>query len=254
MTPRVPPLAGTLRYPGWWRSQDAPRGGCSSAGRAPGCGPGSRGFKSRHSPHGPTLLGRFAASPGGVRHFLRGPSPRAPTVRAPRPGEPWARMAGTSVARTRSLGRPHRASAGAGASGLGLVASRPRRVGFVISSGGRAPGPPRCELLALASAGHEWRGPALPGRGRWGDLIGPRRARVRVAWGRSLRGLAGWGSSFPPEAPAAPGRELPRPGERCATSSGRRAFSCLWGLSRLSRGVARPTSRRSVPGAGRRCS
>jgi hypothetical protein len=27
-------------------------GGCSSAGRAPGCGPGRRGFKSRHSPHG----------------------------------------------------------------------------------------------------------------------------------------------------------------------------------------------------------
>ncbi len=26
-------------------------GGCSSAGRAPGCGPGCRGFKSRHSPH-----------------------------------------------------------------------------------------------------------------------------------------------------------------------------------------------------------
>ena len=25
-------------------------GGCSSAGRAPGCGPGCRGFKSRHSP------------------------------------------------------------------------------------------------------------------------------------------------------------------------------------------------------------
>ena len=27
------------------------RGGCSSVGRAPGCGPGGRGFKSRHSPH-----------------------------------------------------------------------------------------------------------------------------------------------------------------------------------------------------------
>ena len=26
-------------------------GGCSSAGRAPGCGPGCRGFESRHSPH-----------------------------------------------------------------------------------------------------------------------------------------------------------------------------------------------------------
>src|SRR6185503_11376701 len=27
-------------------------GGCSSAGRAPGCGPGGRGFESRHSPEG----------------------------------------------------------------------------------------------------------------------------------------------------------------------------------------------------------
>ena len=27
-------------------------GGCSSVGRAPGCGPGGRGFKSRHSPQG----------------------------------------------------------------------------------------------------------------------------------------------------------------------------------------------------------
>src|SRR6202035_1641978 len=26
-------------------------GGCSSAGRAPGCGPGGRGFKPHHSPH-----------------------------------------------------------------------------------------------------------------------------------------------------------------------------------------------------------
>ena len=26
-------------------------GGCSSVGRAPGCGPGGRGFKSLHSPH-----------------------------------------------------------------------------------------------------------------------------------------------------------------------------------------------------------
>ncbi len=254
MTPRVPPLAGTLRYPGWWRSQDAPRGGCSSAGRAPGCGPGSRGFKSRHSPHGPTLLGRFAASPGGVRHFLRGPSPRTPTVRAPHPGERWARMAGTSVARTRSLGRPHRASAGAGASGLGLVASRPRRVGFVISSGGRAPGPPRCELLTPASAEHEWRGPAWPGRGRWATSSGVGWCGVPYSVAGRPRGGRWVGFVIPPEVPAAPGRELPRPGERCATSSGRRAFSCLWGLSRLSRGVARPTSRRSVPGAGRRCS
>ena len=29
----------------WWH------GGYSSAGRAPGCGPGGRGFKPRYSPH-----------------------------------------------------------------------------------------------------------------------------------------------------------------------------------------------------------
>ena len=46
-------VAGTMvraagaRHP---RMPGARRGGCSSAGRAPGCGPGGRGFKSRHSP------------------------------------------------------------------------------------------------------------------------------------------------------------------------------------------------------------
>ena len=49
-----PGVAGTMvraagaRHP---RMRCARRGGCSSAGRAPGCGPGGRGFKSRHSPH-----------------------------------------------------------------------------------------------------------------------------------------------------------------------------------------------------------
>ena len=36
-------------------------GGCSSAGRAPGCGPGGRGFKSRHSPQS-RRPGRLAGS------------------------------------------------------------------------------------------------------------------------------------------------------------------------------------------------
>ncbi len=35
---------------------DRGHGGCSSAGRAPGCGPGCRGFKSHHSPRRPGLL------------------------------------------------------------------------------------------------------------------------------------------------------------------------------------------------------
>jgi len=35
------------------------RGGCRSAGRAPGCGPGCRGFETRYSPH-------FDAESGGA--------------------------------------------------------------------------------------------------------------------------------------------------------------------------------------------
>ena len=41
----------------------AGHGGCSSAGRAPGCGPGGRGFKSRHSPHAP----QGSRTPAAVR-------------------------------------------------------------------------------------------------------------------------------------------------------------------------------------------
>ena len=40
-SPRVGPQPGPVRGDG----------GCSSAGRAPGCDPGCRGFESRHSPH-----------------------------------------------------------------------------------------------------------------------------------------------------------------------------------------------------------
>ena len=61
----------------------APRahGGCSSAGRAPGCGPGGRGFKSRHSPHVKGFITLFVslARCGGLSP---GPS-RLPTSRHP---------------------------------------------------------------------------------------------------------------------------------------------------------------------------
>ena len=51
-----PPESGVHSVPARAaRSCAARHGGCSSAGRAPGCGPGGRGFKSRHSPH---VLGR----------------------------------------------------------------------------------------------------------------------------------------------------------------------------------------------------
>ena len=58
------------------RTMSAPGdGGCSSAGRAPGCGPGGRGFESRHSPWFPGIpsnvgpghsfaRGRRGATPG----------------------------------------------------------------------------------------------------------------------------------------------------------------------------------------------
>ena len=70
------------------RMPRARRGGYSSAGRAPGCGPGGRGFKSRYSPH--TSNPRSASARAGgsrVPHRMpcggagRGPrSGRAPTL------------------------------------------------------------------------------------------------------------------------------------------------------------------------------
>ena len=51
-----PVLAGTIvgaasAPPSWVGMPRRHLGGCSSAGRAPGCGPGCRGFEPRHSPH-----------------------------------------------------------------------------------------------------------------------------------------------------------------------------------------------------------
>ncbi len=54
--PSPGPLAGT----------PARHGGCSSAGRAPGCGPGGRGFKSRHPPQVRGHVDHLARSPGSV--------------------------------------------------------------------------------------------------------------------------------------------------------------------------------------------
>ena len=48
-TPTERPVAACMIPPP--RHSRGSRGGCSSVGRAPGCGPGGRGFKSRHSPH-----------------------------------------------------------------------------------------------------------------------------------------------------------------------------------------------------------
>ena len=82
-------------------------GGCSSAGRAPGCGPGGRGFKSRHSggavassgslrrggrPALPLLLSDLVAArlaiidELGLRLELRFAAGRAPTPRSARAG------------------------------------------------------------------------------------------------------------------------------------------------------------------------
>ena len=69
-------LTGSRRRPPRWefRGPDCPtlsarprvipgpHGGCSSAGRAPRCGRGCRGFKSRHSPHGGASVPRRADS------------------------------------------------------------------------------------------------------------------------------------------------------------------------------------------------
>ena len=51
-------VRGTLSAAGPCIAVPRPHGGCSSAGRAPGCGPGGRGFKSRHSPQEVGALAR----------------------------------------------------------------------------------------------------------------------------------------------------------------------------------------------------
>ena len=48
--PRTPRDPSRLSLRSWRRWTPGPHGGCSSAGRAPRCGRGCRGFKSRHSP------------------------------------------------------------------------------------------------------------------------------------------------------------------------------------------------------------
>ena len=60
----------------------AHHGGCSSAGRAPGCDPGCRGFEPRHSPHAVALSG---AGPRPARRsvVLRSPTPADQTRRHP---------------------------------------------------------------------------------------------------------------------------------------------------------------------------
>jgi hypothetical protein len=61
------------------------RGGCSSAGRAPPCGGGCRGFKSRHSPQ----VNEPLACENAGRGFVR--SPLAPSLRVV--GGCWRRLA-----------------------------------------------------------------------------------------------------------------------------------------------------------------
>ena len=66
-------------------------GGCSSAGRAPGCGPGGRGFKSRHSPQVTPQVSDL------------------PTVGAPQWGAPTRSFGGHQAA-TEASPRPRRAT------------------------------------------------------------------------------------------------------------------------------------------------
>ena len=76
-----------LRVPVSSPAPAADCGGCSSVGRAPGCGPGCRGFNSHHSPHdyprplhGPRLAAAFfMLQPGDPlprRLQADGPAPR----------------------------------------------------------------------------------------------------------------------------------------------------------------------------------
>ena len=70
-------------------------GGCSSAGRAPRCGRGCRGFKSRHSPHAPlrrtpdrTAIG---PDPPRVRPDLLSETDRSTPARQHRSDRTWTR-------------------------------------------------------------------------------------------------------------------------------------------------------------------
>lgn len=70
-------------------------GGRSSAGRAPGCGPGGRGFKSRRLPQ--SRYGWLASADCksvalGVRVPLPAPRPRSSGDRAPDSGSGWRRF------------------------------------------------------------------------------------------------------------------------------------------------------------------
>jgi hypothetical protein len=63
-------------------------GGCSSAGRAPGCGPGCRGFEPRHSPVVEGCSAASAAFPFAGSVSSGGPAPRPPAGEASPPGPP----------------------------------------------------------------------------------------------------------------------------------------------------------------------
>ena len=76
--PEHPFTARILFFAAPPRARRRSHGGCSSAGRAPGCGPGGRGFKSRHSPQadGPLTCedrpgsSRLPTPPGRVQPTL----------------------------------------------------------------------------------------------------------------------------------------------------------------------------------------
>src|SRR5215207_4156387 len=70
------------------------RGGCSSAGRAPACGAGGRGFKSRHSPHEDP---RFRKDRGSCHWLASKMSPLSVVARTnPPPSWPASRELATS--------------------------------------------------------------------------------------------------------------------------------------------------------------
>ena len=91
--------ARAARYPGW------PRGGGSSVGRAPGCGPGGRGFESRPPPAFAPRMSRLSA---GRREASSAHSTAARAVAAvstPRAAiaQPSIQTTGTPVRRARAI-------------------------------------------------------------------------------------------------------------------------------------------------------
>ena len=118
------------------RRPRCPHGGCSSAGRAPGCGPGCRGFESLQSPHsldphvGPVLRPgrrrRRRDAGSTVQPFPRGGSCQAPALALARTPRRTGRRGGRRRVRERGALDVLAPSSCPVGPAVALLAARPR--------------------------------------------------------------------------------------------------------------------------------